>query len=165
MTAFHEAEHFASHTAHLESFQIKGSGEGIESPHNIAEGAGSRVRGVPGQVRPLTKPSGWSRLHLLAEIHAHQIVLKDVVIGTYIPAATRLTIHSAMAADTRKPCSARSGAGGVWLSPRMPQMRLVTESGRRADLCLSLKMLYPRKKMEEVLALGNFLASTKSIAW
>ncbi len=32
VTAFHQAEHLASHTAHLQGFAVESAGEGIQSP-------------------------------------------------------------------------------------------------------------------------------------
>ena len=82
VTAFHEAEHLAGVTADPQSLQIKRSGEGIEGRHDVRDG--------PEAVQLRVRRMGLCRLfpnagigllhHFFAEVHAHQIVLEDVVV-------------------------------------------------------------------------------------
>ena len=82
VAAFHQAEHLARHAAHLQRFAIERAGERIQRGHDIGDGAitvqvGVRSRGLL-RLRP---HAGIGLLHhLLAEIHAHQIVLENIVV-------------------------------------------------------------------------------------
>ena len=82
MPSFHQAEHLAGHAAHLQRFQVEGTGERIQRLHDVGN------RAVAVQVR--SRRGSFLRLaidrrirlldHLLAEIHAHQIVLENIVV-------------------------------------------------------------------------------------
>ena len=82
VAAFHQAEHLPGHAAHYQSFAIEGSGEGIERGHDIGNGAVAMRAGVRSRCRLRFRPNlGIGLLdHLLAEVHADQIVLEDIVI-------------------------------------------------------------------------------------
>ena len=82
MAAFHQTEHLPGVAADLQRLAVELSGEGIEGPHDVADGlvaVGTGVRGF-GPVG-LVQHSG-IRLgdHLLAEVHADQVLLEDVVV-------------------------------------------------------------------------------------
>src|SRR5271156_4239068 len=82
MTSFHQAEHLARHAAHLQRLAIEGPSEGIECLHDVTDGAIAMQFSM--------KRSSFFRLfpdtgicllnHLLAEVDADQVVLKDVVV-------------------------------------------------------------------------------------
>jgi hypothetical protein len=80
--AFHQAEHFARHPAHLQRFAIERAGERIERAHDVGDGAVAVQVGVRrGRRSAFGQHAGIGLLHhLLAEIDAHQVVLEDVVV-------------------------------------------------------------------------------------
>ncbi len=82
VATLHQAEHLARHAAHLQSLTIKSPGEGVQRGHDVGDGAiavkiGVRRVGLL-RLRPDARVGFLD--HLLAEVHAHQVVLKDVVI-------------------------------------------------------------------------------------
>ncbi len=80
--AFHQAEHLASHAAHLQSLAIERAGERIQRGHDVGDGAIAVQVGVGRIGRLRLRPYAGIGLlhHLLAEVHADQIVLKNVVV-------------------------------------------------------------------------------------
>src|SRR5271167_2046410 len=80
----------------------------------------------------------------------------------YSAASPRLTIHSAMAGGrTPNAMFCAYVAHVAWLSPQIPQMRLVMKCASRGSLPF-MKMLYPRK-MDEVLWHSTTWRFSKSI--
>src|SRR6201987_3690921 len=79
---FHQAEHFAGHAAYLQSFAVELAHERIQRAHDVRNGS------IAVKVR--VRRSGflsfgehaWIRLlhHLLAKVHAHQVVLENIVV-------------------------------------------------------------------------------------
>ena len=80
--AFHQAKHLAGHAAHDQRFAIECTGEGIERGHDVGNGAVAVSAGVRRRRRLRFRPDlGIGLLdHLLAEVHADQIVLEDIVV-------------------------------------------------------------------------------------
>ena len=80
--AFHQAEHFARHAAHDQGFAIERSGKWIQRGHDVGDGAVAMRTGVRRRRRLRFGPDFGIGLldHLLAEIHADQIVLENIVI-------------------------------------------------------------------------------------
>src|SRR5271168_2302564 len=80
----------------------------------------------------------------------------------YSAASPRLMIHSARGGGlTPNAMFCAYTAQVAWLSPQMPQMRLVMKWASRGSLPF-MKMLYPRK-MEEVLWHSATFLASKSI--
>jgi hypothetical protein len=80
--AFHQAEHLAGKSAHLQRLEIERPLEGIERPHDIGNRAITMQRRIRrrrslsfGQDRGIRLPD-----HLLAEVHADQIVLVQAMV-------------------------------------------------------------------------------------
>ena len=80
--AFHQAEHLARHAAHRQRLAIEAAGEGIERGHDVGDGAVAVLVGVGrGRMLRFFPDAGIGLLHhLLAEVDADQVVLKDVVV-------------------------------------------------------------------------------------
>ena len=80
--AFHQAEHFARHAAHLQRFAIELAGERIERLHDVGDGTITVLGGIrSGSFLGLIEHARIRFLHhLFAEIDADQVVLEDVVI-------------------------------------------------------------------------------------
>ncbi len=80
--AFHQAEHFPRHAAHDQGFAIESSRKGIERGHDVGDVPVAMETGVGRRRRLSFRPDLRVRFldHLLAEIHADQIVLKDIVV-------------------------------------------------------------------------------------
>ena len=82
MPSLHQAEHLAGHAAHLQRLAVELALEGIQGPHDIADG--------PVAVLLRMRRLGFRRLfphtriglldHHFAEIDSDQIVLKDVMV-------------------------------------------------------------------------------------
>src|ERR1700751_5010488 len=80
--SFHQTEHFTGHPADLERFAIESASERIECAHEVGDGAVS-VQVCMRSIRLLgfCEDGRISFLdHLLAEVDADQVVLKDVVV-------------------------------------------------------------------------------------
>ena len=102
--AFHQAEHFARHAAHLQRFAIEGAGERIQRRHDVGDGAETvQIGMIGGGFLRFGPDAGVGFLHhLLAEVDAHQVVLEDVVIEHVLgglaqvddPLAQRRRLHS-----------------------------------------------------------------------
>src|SRR3984885_744494 len=78
----HQTEHLACHAAHLKRFEIERAGKRIESAHDVRDGLETMEPRV-WRFRPLgSLKNTWIRFldHLLAKVHANQIVLKYVVV-------------------------------------------------------------------------------------
>src|SRR6266568_2672104 len=82
VASLHQTELFASIAAHLQSFKVEFTGEGIESSHNVADGAIAVLCSVRGLgLIGLFKHAGIGLLyHLLTIVNGNQILLEDVVI-------------------------------------------------------------------------------------
>ena len=82
MAPLHEAEHLARHAAHLQGFAVELALERIERLHDVADRAVAVRAGVRrlGLRRLLPHAEIGLAHHLLAEVHAHQVFLEDVVI-------------------------------------------------------------------------------------
>ena len=79
---FHQAKHFAGQPAHLQGLAVELTGEWIQGAHDVGDSAIAVRRGMRGgsSFRFGENPGICLLYHLLAEIHAHQVVLKDVVV-------------------------------------------------------------------------------------
>ena len=82
VTTFHQAEHFASHAADLQSLDVEGAGERIERLHDVADGAVAMEFRVGSRGFFCFLPNAGIGFldHFFAEIDADQIVLEDVVV-------------------------------------------------------------------------------------
>ena len=82
VAAFHQAEHLARHAAHLQGFAIERAGKRIQRRHDVGDGAVAVQVGVraPRLFRFRPHPGIGFLHHLLAEVHADQVVLKDIVV-------------------------------------------------------------------------------------
>ena len=82
VAAFHQAEHFAGHAAHLKRLAIERAGEGIQGAHDVRDGVEAvQICARGGRFLRFGEDRGIGFLdHLLAEIHAHEVVLEDVVV-------------------------------------------------------------------------------------
>ena len=80
--ALHQAEHLARHAAHLQSLAIEGACKWIERGHDVGDGLVPMQLGVRRccLLRLLPHPRIRLLHHLFAEVHADQVVLKDVVV-------------------------------------------------------------------------------------
>ena len=78
----HEAEHLPGVPAHLERLAVELAREGVERPHDVADrlvAVGPRVRRL-GPVGLLEHARVGLGDHLLAEVHADEVLLEDVVV-------------------------------------------------------------------------------------
>ena len=143
VTSFHQAEHLARQPAHLQGLAIELAGERIQRRHDVGDGAEAVFVAV-GRIGLLRFiPDAGIRLfdHLLAEIHADQVVLKMLWSNMYSAASPRLMIHSAIGGGlTPNAMFCAYTAQVAWLSPQMPQMRLVMKWASRGSLPF-MKML------------------------
>ena len=79
---FHQAEHLARHAAHLQRFAIELPRERVQRAHDVGDLSVSVLVGVRAiRLLGFGQHAGIGLLHhLLAEVHTHQVVLKDVVV-------------------------------------------------------------------------------------
>ena len=108
--AFHQAEHLSRPPADLQRLPIELAGERVERAHDVGDG--------PVPVRVGVRCLGVLRLgqhariglgdHLLAEVHADQVLLEDVVVEHVFRGFTEVdrATHPGAAAARRRPCSA-----------------------------------------------------------
>ena len=82
MAALHEAEHLPGHAAHLERFPVELPLDGVHRLHDVADGPVAVIGGVLGGCLLGGLPDAGVGLahHLLAEVHADQVLLEDVVV-------------------------------------------------------------------------------------
>ena len=82
VAAFHQAEHLARHAAHLQRFAIERAGKRIQRGHDVGDRAIAVQLGIGrvGVLRLLPHAGIGLLHHLLAEVDADQVVLKDVVV-------------------------------------------------------------------------------------
>src|SRR5919198_2535315 len=82
MTALHQAEHLAREAAHHQGLPVEIASKGIQRGHDVCDGAVAVPVGVRRLLPLRLLPQARIRFlhHLFAEVHAHQVVLKDVVI-------------------------------------------------------------------------------------
>jgi len=82
VAAFHEAEHLAREAAHRQRLAVECAGEGVQRGHDVGDGSvavlvcvgrGSGLGFIPNTRVGLLH-------HLLAEVDADEVVLKDVVV-------------------------------------------------------------------------------------
>lgn len=82
MPPFHEAKHLTRQATHLQSFPVEFPAEGIQSSHNFADGAITVIARMLGLGVLRFYPNSRIGLlhHLLAIVHADQIVLEKIVV-------------------------------------------------------------------------------------
>src|SRR5258707_1633463 len=82
VAAFHKTEHLARVATHMQRLAVELTRERVQRSHDIGNGPVAVVVGVRRLRRLGLLPYAWISLlnHLLAEVHADQIVLKDIVI-------------------------------------------------------------------------------------
>ena len=82
VAAFHEAEHLAGEAAHGQRLAVELAGERVERGHDVGDGAVAVLVGVGRFLFLRLAPQAGIGLlhHLLAEVDADQVVLKDVVV-------------------------------------------------------------------------------------
>ncbi len=82
VASFHQAEHLAGEAADHQGFAVELAGEGIQRGHDVGDGAVAVLVGVWRllMLRLLPQAGVGFLHHLLAEIDADQVVLKDVVV-------------------------------------------------------------------------------------
>ena len=145
MAAFHQAEHLARHAADLERFAVELALERVERAHDVGDGAVAVRAGL----RRLRSSSAFSQHrgiglahHLLAEVDADQVLLEDVVVEHVLGGFAEVDdpLAEVRRLARRRPCSARSTEQVQWLSPQMPQIRLVMKWASRGSLPF-MKML------------------------
>ena len=78
----HQAEHLPRPAADLQGLAVELAGERVERPHDVADGGVAVVGGVRGlgAVGLLEHTGVGLGDHLLAEVHADQVLLEDVVV-------------------------------------------------------------------------------------
>ncbi len=79
---FHQAEHLPGHAAHLQSFQIEPTSERIQRVHDIGDVLiAMQICMGSFRLQRLLPHAGIGLFHHgLAEVHADQIVLEDIVV-------------------------------------------------------------------------------------
>ena len=82
VASFHQAEHLARQAADHQRLAVEFAGEWIQRRHDIGDGAVSVLVGIGRLLLLRLLPQAGIGLlhHLLAEVHADQVVLKDVVV-------------------------------------------------------------------------------------
>ena len=82
MAALHQAEHLARVAADLQGLAVELALEGVERPHDVADGPVPVLSGVRrlGGVRPLEHSRVGLLDHPLAVVHPDQVLLEDVVV-------------------------------------------------------------------------------------
>ena len=107
--ALHQAEHLARVAADLQRLAVEVALERVERPHDVADGAVAvvgRVRRL-GVVRPLEHAGVGLLDHPLAEVHADQVLLEDVVVEHVLGGLAEVDdpLARAPAGARRRPCS------------------------------------------------------------
>ena len=125
VAALHQAEHLPREPAHLERLAVEDAGERVQRPHDVRDRPVAVAVRV-GRRRALgAREHAGIRLahHLLAVVHADEVVLKDAVVEHVLGGRT-----------TPKAMFCAYTAHVAWLSPQMPQIRLVIWCASRGSL-------------------------------
>ena len=143
MPALHQAEHLARVAADLQRLAVEVALQRVERAHDVADGLVAVVAGVRrlGAVRLLQHAGVGLADHPLAVVHADQVLLEDVVVEHVLGGLAEVD-------DPLAQVRRRDAVGHVlrvteqvaWLSPQMPQIRLVMKCASRGSLPF-MKML------------------------
>ena len=117
VAALHQAEHLPGPPADLQRLPVELARERVERPHDVADEAVPVISGVRslGPVGLLQHTRIGLRDHLLAEVHADQVLLEDVVVEHVLGALTE--VDDLLAERGRRHAVGHvlrvAGAGGV----------------------------------------------------
>ena len=137
MATLHQAEHLPRPPADLQRLPVELTGERVERPHDVGDGPVSvRLRVGRRGVLRLGQHAGIGLGdHLLAVVHTDQVFLEDVVVEHVFRGLAE--IDDPLAEVWRLHAVGhvlRIDEHVAWLSPQMPQMRLVMKWASRGSL-------------------------------
>jgi len=147
VATLHEAEHLSRVTGDLQCLAVELTESGLSAPHDVADvlvsvGRFLRGRSAVGQVKDTGIGLGD---HLLAVVDPDQVLLEDVVVEHVLGRFTQVDDpFTEVRWDYPYAMFWLYTEQVAWLSPQIPQIRLVMKWASRGSLPL-MKMEYPRK--------------------